>query len=345
MMWLAKALWMGVACAGLASAAGAQGRTEINQACATLTGCLAGDAPGFPVTIGAPGSYVLTSNLTVAAASVSAVQFTASNASLDLGGFTLAGPGGTVGSGNGIAANFSGTGAAENLRVANGQVTGFGGFGIQLWVGGHVADVLVANNGIGVFLGGGGMLSSSRIRGSQAGGAVLASDAIYAQNVFTNNKLAGGGASVSGGRAVGGNFCDDGLCSTRGARLFYITPAQVPANQASSACAAGFHFASITELRTAGNLEYAEVLGYHFSEAGISAGPASVAALARSGEPGASSSQVACSDWTSTSNADKAPLLFAPFYSTVSSGATLPHEWVASLAGCGDPFRVWCIAD
>jgi hypothetical protein len=43
------------------------GVLEINQTCAVNTGCFAGDAPGFPVTISATGSYELTSNLTATA--------------------------------------------------------------------------------------------------------------------------------------------------------------------------------------------------------------------------------------------------------------------------------------
>lgn len=337
MQWRAKALWIGIACAGLASAAGAQGRTEINQTCATLTGCVAGDAPGFPVTIGAPGSYVLTGNLTVAAPSVSAIQFSTSNASLDLGGFTIAGPGRTIGTANGISADFATGSNAENLRVAHGQVTGFGGFGVQLWIGGHVEYVSASGNGIGVFLGGGGMLTSSRITGSSSGGAVLAADAVYAQNVFTNNKLSGGGVSVSGGRAVGGNYCDDGLCSTRGARLFYLTRANFLPNVAASACAPGFHFASVPELTTEGNLEYAEALGRQHVEAGVSAGPEWWGGWVRTGILGGS---LSCNGWTSTAPADRGAILAAPPHST-----TNPLEWQGGQQGCGTPVPVWCIAD
>jgi hypothetical protein len=44
--------WLGVATPVLAG----DGQVEIHQACVAI-GCFAGDAPGFPVEIIAPGSY------------------------------------------------------------------------------------------------------------------------------------------------------------------------------------------------------------------------------------------------------------------------------------------------
>ena len=57
--WLALALMASPALA-------VDGVLEINQTCAVLTGCFAGDAPGFPVTMDSttPGkSFRLTSDL------------------------------------------------------------------------------------------------------------------------------------------------------------------------------------------------------------------------------------------------------------------------------------------
>ena len=47
-----------------------------------------GDTPGFPVTISQPGSYKLSSNLTVPDADTTAIQITSNNVTLDLNGFT-----------------------------------------------------------------------------------------------------------------------------------------------------------------------------------------------------------------------------------------------------------------
>jgi hypothetical protein len=48
-----------------APALASDGVLEINQTCAVETGCLAGDSPGFPVTISTAGSYRLTGSLNV----------------------------------------------------------------------------------------------------------------------------------------------------------------------------------------------------------------------------------------------------------------------------------------
>ena len=50
------------------------GRIEIHQSC-VATGCLPGDTAGFPVTL-TPGSYVLTSNLSVPTAATTAITGT-----------------------------------------------------------------------------------------------------------------------------------------------------------------------------------------------------------------------------------------------------------------------------
>ena len=60
-----------------------EGAIEINQLC-VATGCFAGDAPGWPVQLTEPGSYVLTSNLDVPSSS-EGVEIQASQVVLDLG--------------------------------------------------------------------------------------------------------------------------------------------------------------------------------------------------------------------------------------------------------------------
>ncbi len=71
----------------------ADGVLEISQPCAVQTGCFAGDAPGFPVTLAAAGSYVLTSNLDAREEPVSVIEITAADVTLDLGSFLVEGYG------------------------------------------------------------------------------------------------------------------------------------------------------------------------------------------------------------------------------------------------------------
>src|SRR5437660_10259917 len=89
-----------------------------------------GDTPGFPVTISQPGSYRLSSNLTVPDANTTAILITSDNVTLDLNGFSIMGPVfclhstppgqifrcGPVGFGVGVSSTGSGT------TVLNGHV-------------------------------------------------------------------------------------------------------------------------------------------------------------------------------------------------------------------------------
>ncbi len=125
--------------------ASAQGYIEINQAIVDAGG-------GFPYVISAPGSYQLTGNLTKTAAdgSVPAIEITTSNVVLDLGGFTIAGPGICARNGStGVVTCFDhvpGTGIQEsggntNIRIRNGSVKGFFN-GISATATGMIVEVL-----------------------------------------------------------------------------------------------------------------------------------------------------------------------------------------------------------
>ena len=70
----------------------ADGRIEINQASAMLGGVTPGDAPGFPISITRPGSYVLTGNLVVTDTSLDGFDIRVGMVTLDLNGHELVGP-------------------------------------------------------------------------------------------------------------------------------------------------------------------------------------------------------------------------------------------------------------
>jgi hypothetical protein len=116
-------------------AAALDGSIEINQA----------KASSFPVVISKPGSYRLTSNLDVTAVpspqNVTVISITASDVTLDLGGFAIIGgvactASGTpttvacsvTGSGEGVA----GSAGANNVTVRNGTIQGMGRSGVDL---------------------------------------------------------------------------------------------------------------------------------------------------------------------------------------------------------------------
>ncbi len=111
------------------SGALAQGYIEINQAIVDAGG-------GFPYQITTPGSYRLTGNLTKTGGdgSVSAIEIASSDVVLDLGGFTIAGPGICARNASTGAITCTGhvpgsgiqeSGGQTNVEIRNGAVRGF----------------------------------------------------------------------------------------------------------------------------------------------------------------------------------------------------------------------------
>lgn len=80
-----------IATALLATAGAAQAQQTINQSKALAGNISPGDEPGFPITISRPGHYKLTGNLSVPAGT-QGIVITAHDVTLDMNGFTLAGP-------------------------------------------------------------------------------------------------------------------------------------------------------------------------------------------------------------------------------------------------------------
>ena len=105
----------------------------IDQAKATNGNVTAGDTAGFPISINAPGSYKLTSNLVVPAG-VDGILVTTSNVTIDLNGFSITGPGycsgGQPSSITCSATTARGVSSAvsniHRLTVRNGAIGGFG---------------------------------------------------------------------------------------------------------------------------------------------------------------------------------------------------------------------------
>jgi hypothetical protein len=107
------------------------GLIEINAAAAIAGGITPGDSPGYPVTIGEPGSYKLTGTLSTSTASATLIEIAADNVTLDLNGFGLEGPAGCTGypvsnctpsaTGFGIRSTSN-----QNVRVHDGWIRGLG---------------------------------------------------------------------------------------------------------------------------------------------------------------------------------------------------------------------------
>jgi hypothetical protein len=111
----------------------------INQD-AALAGGVSGacDLPGFPVTICQPGSYRLSSNLTVPDANTNGIVIDADKVTIDLNGFSISGPAVCIDFTSPVECTVTGTGIGiSNARstigtIRNGTVRGMGRSGIEL---------------------------------------------------------------------------------------------------------------------------------------------------------------------------------------------------------------------
>ena len=139
------------------AAAAADGRIPLNQALA--------DAQGFPLTIEAPGSYVLTSDLVVGSASVTAIDVDADWVAIDLNGFAIRGPG-SPGSGRGVDAT-----GQSGLMLRDGRIQGVGDAGIVAGARATLVDLEVRGCGGDGVVGGRDLLvEGSRITGNGGSG-------------------------------------------------------------------------------------------------------------------------------------------------------------------------------
>jgi hypothetical protein len=87
-----------------------------------------GPTDTFPIVIRGPGSFILTTDLSVDTEDVNAIEISwPHNVTLDLGGHTISGPG----AGTGVGIEIPGGHSVSSVRVLNGVVTRFR-YGVQL---------------------------------------------------------------------------------------------------------------------------------------------------------------------------------------------------------------------
>ena len=191
------------------------GVLEINQTCAVNTGCFAGDAAGFPVTLPllTGRSYRLTSDLDVGDANSSGLFLGSPHISIDFNGFSLTNTALVAGTGSGITATLSGIlvpyatikngvirkwgsrgidlGSAEGVRVENMTVEGTSGGAIEVGDDAQILSNRVSNNG-----------------GSSSSGIVAGANSLISQNVVSGSGqagIAGGGGCTISANTVSGS--------------------------------------------------------------------------------------------------------------------------------------------
>ena len=328
---LTIALW------GPLAALAADGRFELSHA-----GILA--AGGYPFTITQPGSYVLTSDLDVPAATTGLI-IKAPDVTLDLNGFTIEGSHACSLGGCSAGAEFGifalGVQVVRTV-VRNGSVRGFGAACVFVFRDSHVSDLGVSSCGLtGIAAGDGSLVERNRVHDVGGKGLQLSDGAAFGMNTVGSTSLVDTTApAVANGTPVAGNDCVGPACRNR--RRFYLSKTDRTGATAPSACAHGFHMASLPELIASGSLAYDPVLGKTAIDSGAGM-PIGLLFLGWA-RTGSVSSATSCNAYTSTSGTGKAAfptLLETPDVST----DIVEIQWRTVSANCTNTDPVWCVED
>jgi hypothetical protein len=341
-------LALAIALRAFAAQAG-DGQLEINHSCAAGAGCFPGDTPGYPVQITQPGSYRLTSNLSVPAATHGIVV--TGNAAIDLGGFEIAGP---VNCTFGCPAPGTGTGItsaglpAQSCSVGNGRIRGFAQDGVVLGRETRVGSVTITDIARhGLDLGGGSFVKETLVsRIGQNGMRFAAPGTNDGNSLYRDNTISVTGAqSVVGGAASGRNACLDQLCGTSGKKFFYLSPTTANGAQADSHCAPGFHMASLYEIFDPSQFEYDTSRGVVRADSGQGP-PVNYAGWIRTGNIGQFSGgpgRTNCDAWAELDPALGSIVTLSHVWDAPPSEPVVP--WNGGDFSCSTPLGVWCVQD
>jgi len=136
--------------------------------------------------------------------------------------------------------------------------------------------------------------------------------------------------------------------ANKGPRKFYLTKSGSDGAHALSACAMGYHMASLWEIHDTSNLRYDTVLGLTTGDSGF--GPPSRYGWIRTGElanDGSSTSTAGagvanCNGWISAGAVDHGTVV-APVYSWNGAGRVI-GPWDTLVNSCGvTAAGVWCV--
>jgi hypothetical protein len=125
---------------------------------------------------------------------------------------------------------------------------------------------------------------------------------------------------------------------------YYLTRISYQGDQALSACAPGFHMASLWELLDTSNLRYSTARGFTTQDSGH--GPPLMGGWVRTGSDGGSTGAPGtsnCHAWTSSSSSDVGSYVYLP--SDWTAGYEDFLGWAMATAICSATRRVWCIGD
>ena len=130
-------------------------------------------------------------------------------------------------------------------------------------------------------------------------------------------------------------------------RQFYLTQTFHNGSQALTACAEGYHMASLWEIFDTSNLRYNTELGFNNADSGFGP-PTGNSGWIRTGAvdngfsvPGFGN----CNAWISASSADRGTLAaLTPFWDSLNVTVITPWQ-SGSTSGCNQTIKVWCVQD
>jgi len=137
-------------------------------------------------------------------------------------------------------------------------------------------------------------------------------------------------------------------------RHFYVTQTMFSADEATTACASGYHFASLWEIADPSNLKYDTRLGLTSPDSGHGppvAIPFFSAALpvrgwvrtSRLADTSSIAGQANCDAWTSASGFHRGTIVNLPSdWTGVEQDVGV---WNADTSACDSPRWVWCVQD
>jgi hypothetical protein len=138
-------------------------------------------------------------------------------------------------------------------------------------------------------------------------------------------------------------------------RQFYLTQTQHNGSQALTACASGYHMASLWEIFDTSNLRYNTALGASSNDSG--SGPPAVDIVAghifsggwiRTGGGSVSGGfpgEANCSNWTLDTAVTEGTVVGLTRLWSSTSSANQISPWRAFVQSCQEPQQVWCVQD
>jgi hypothetical protein len=161
-------------------------------------------AKGFPIVISKPGSYFLGGNLLSTQTNFAVISVNVNNVTINLNGFTIAGPGG-AGTAKGINAALD-----SGVTIINGTITKIAGTAIVLGSNSTVGGVqIVGNSGDGLDCASTCLVTNNIVSGNGLTGLNFGVDTTSG---YQNNIISGNGTEVTGGTNLGHNVCSGALC-------------------------------------------------------------------------------------------------------------------------------------